>query len=138
MDRFLPCLPTSTQTTTTSAHLSFLKVLSSCASVLVTNNALWCTVRFDLNVFNKNHQMKGSMHTHSLEFDLSATHLLSTPQRAVAMALLFTTHRHIQRRTFNIPLSFSPLFYMWVGDGRLVSHSDRLLIECYEGASLVR
>lgn len=50
------------------------------------------------------------MHTHSLEFDLSATHLLSTPQRAVAMALLFTTHRHIQRRTFNIPLSFSPLF----------------------------
>lgn len=45
-------------------------------------------------------------HTHSLELQLSATHLLSTPQRPVAMALLFNTHTHTKK--FNILLSFSP------------------------------
>lgn len=44
-------------------------------------------------------------HTGSLELELSDTHLFSTPQRAVAMALLFTTHTHTPK--FNIPLSFS-------------------------------
>lgn len=59
-------------------------------------------------------------HTQSLKLELSATHLLSTPQRAVAMALLFTTHRlththtHTQTEESSIFYSRLPLFHTWL------------------------
>lgn len=82
---------------------------------LITNNTQRCSAGVPSTLLlygQQDLQSKGEearTHTAS-ESELSATHLLYTPHRAVSMALLFTTHAH--KFVQYSALTFSPFLHV--------------------------